>query len=191
MCSLLKVLFLSLLLTPIVGCSFAHNQNCGKNCGTTQESIDEFVRLGASFANDFNIILDNIDVQNLEDTDGNPVYVFSADLHMQPAAGDTSYESLLPTERRKLYRIDYSRESSAGEFKKYPLGNVLDVDPLKTELHISSDYTLALIQKNIPVDYTHVELWYRESVNADFQLVRRVELRELWMWRKYILEEEF
>ncbi len=186
-----KYLSTCLVLASVVGCSLAHDQNCGKNCGTTQESIDEFVRVGATFANDFNIILGSIDVQNLKDVDGNPVYGFPAGLYMQPAASDTSFGSLLPFERRKLYLIDYSRESSTGVFDKYLHSNGLDVNQLKPELHISSDYTLSLSKlQNIPVNYTHAELWYRESEGSEYQLVRRVELRELWMWRKYILGED-
>lgn len=189
-CKIFKYFTAALILFSFLGCSKAGNLNCGSSCGTTQESIDEFVRTGSTFANDFNVVLDAIDVQKLKDADGGDVYGFPAGLYMQPAAGDTSYDSLPPSERHKLYRIDYSRESPEGEFERYSLGSSLDIDVIKTELHVSSDYTLALIQQDIPIESTHVELWYRESEDGNFQLVRRVELRELWMWRKYILGEE-
>lgn len=192
------VVSLLLCTLSITGCN--PNVDC-EECHPPELAIEELNTLRATITRHSRPFPESID-QRLDETVFPPQVIGRINLYFTPKDDDlnVSLDGILNEELRlEPYSFTFSSleggehiEISPGGVVNHttqsvgPYGGHLLKDASSSDLPVEGNYVLSTSkQLRIPTTATHVELWYREDQTQDRQLVRRVELENLYGWRQY------
>jgi len=170
-------------------------------CFPPQQAVDEIDTFGATITREITPFPITIE-QQLDETVFPAQIIGEISLFFTPREDDLTI-SLVGILNEQLESMPYSFTFSTlvgNEFIEIPPGNIINqtFESLGSygghlrryanavPLHGEGNYVLfSDRQLRIPVNATHVELWFQEDSTAERELLRRVALAELTGWQRY------
>lgn len=196
-----------LCVSVISGCN-----NCRGRCQEPpEEAIAEMQLFGMTLTVERNPFPRSIDLEYVPGSEGVEPYVGTNYLHLyfapHPDYTDVEYPSApLNGWSEYPYEFTYSQLID-GKYIEFPplefsqdfvylpntYNNAIRISDYPEELIFGGNHILRTPSWEMPLNATHVELWYQEDAEADRTLVRRTPLENLFAWRRYVqplLEEQ-
>jgi len=94
-----------------------------------------------------------------------------------------TYSKLIDGEYIEIPPLDYSEDYFYVPNRYH---NRIRITDQPRELIVSGNHILRTSPWEMPLNATHVELWYQENAGADRTLVRRTPMESLFAWRRYV-----